>query len=164
MNDGSGSQLITRPDIVLRPLNRFDMADVELLFQDAYATVDWDLPRYDPDHCWMMLIDLARRGLVVVATCEGRVIGIIALHEACWPWNGAAKFLENVHFFVDRRRRTHGVAGKLLQAAKQISDANGLPLRIAMTFGTDPVKLARWGKMNGLKVLGSNFWYQVNHN
>ena len=151
----------TTPPIEIRALSRFDMVAVEAMFRQAYETVDWELPPYDGDHCWLKLIDASRKGMVAVAVCDGKLVGVLALQLAAWPWNPAAQFLENEHFFVDVNYRRRGVARKLLDTAKTIADNAHMPLRITMTFGTDPEKLGRWGKINGLKVLGSNFLYPV---
>ena len=146
---------IYKPAIVIRPLTRYDMPDIEHMFQEAYNGRP-DLPKYDADHCWMQLIGLARQGNVVVAEVDGQPMGLIALHITSWPWNPNARMLENIHFYVAKKYRRYGIADKLRDAAKDVARRVKLPLHLRMTYGTEPDKLERWGEMGGFSVVGVN--------
>jgi predicted N-acetyltransferase YhbS len=128
--------------------------------EEAWPQTDIPLPPPEMPYVVQYAMDLVQLGLVHVAEIEGEVIGCVILNTRSWPWNRQALFLENEHFWVEKRFRKGGTAAKLIDAAKQTATAMKLPLRLCFTSdGHDADLKDRWMRMQGFKYQGGNFFF-----
>lgn len=142
-------------------------ADVEGILQTLLRALDesetpWPVP--EQPYCQQYTMDLIAQNLCFVALAEGtRVVGVIMLDRARWPWthpnSESGRHLYNQHFWVDPAYRRGGTASKLLQMAAARADAEGLPLLLISSSSSPDVDLAdRFFATQGFKRIGGTYF------
>lgn len=96
---------------------------------------------------------------VVVAECDGRIIGSVGLELGTFPWNHGARYLNAVWCFVlpDFRNGSTGV--RLIEQAKRLADKNGLPLRMDEIWAYRSFLMGKLKERKGFTNVGSNWAY-----
>jgi GNAT superfamily N-acetyltransferase len=103
------------------------------------------------------------QGLVFVAANGERIVGVVILDYARWPWthpnSESGRHLYNQHFWVDPAFRRGGTALKLRKMAEARADALGLPLLLQTSSLDSNTDLKdRFFAMGGFKRVGGNFY------
>ena len=156
---------VSQTDILIRLANHHDIPHlIDLINMQAVPAMGWAPPPPEMPFANQYALDLAAHGRIWVATeaPSQKPIGVIAWDLKHWPWNRKYVYLENIHFYVDKRHRKGGVANKLIQTFKDAADAMGLPAVLSINFG-DEANLEmkeRWVRQKGFGVrLGGSYWY-----
>lgn len=135
-----------------------DLMGVVATLERALLLAEHPLPQPEYPYAMHYTLDLIGRGLGWVALHAGSIVGVILLDQYTTPWNRQAPHLENVHFWVEPRHRKGGTAERLLDAAKAHAQAQGLPLRVRVTYGSSDAPLvSRWLQAQGFAYVGGNF-------
>lgn len=113
---------------------------------------------YDDSACgWVS--DMITNHLVLVATYEDSIIGVMGLRMTQMPWNSKDHYLISDFIMVDKNYRTVGAAHNLLQRAKEVADNAKMILLIGNNNGDNVELKDRYFLMQGFKYLGGNFSY-----
>lgn len=154
---------LPRPELLVRPAK---FADVDGILQTLLrALAESDTPYPDPEqpYCQQYTMDLIAQGLVFVATTDAtRVVGVLILDKAHWPWtrpgSESGRHLFNQHYWVDPAYRRGGTALKLKRMAEARADDLGLPLLLQSTsLDSDTGLKERFFAIGGARYIGSNF-------
>lgn len=123
----------------------------------ALAELD-SYPEPELPYACQYIMDLAAQDLALVATVGDEVVGTLILEPHTWSWNRNARFLTNIHFWVERPYRSGGVAQRLLTEAKRIADQLWLPLVLELSSGgADHELLDRFVRIQGFRQVGGKF-------
>lgn len=113
---------------------------------------------YDEAACgW--LSHMITNELVLVATYENKIIGVMGLRTTQMPWNSKENYIINDFIMVHKDYRTLGAASNLLSKAKEIADSAEMILLIGNNNGDNVELKDRYFLMQGFKYLGGNFSY-----
>lgn len=116
-------------------------------------------PEEMPTIAWGLTV--IQTGAVVLAveqTDDGeKLIGCMGLERGAHPWAPRAQYFNTVWFYVIPERRTGGTANHLVKAAKDIAEANQIPLRMDYVWGLEPSKQDRYREIMGFTYAGGNY-------
>ena len=113
---------------------------------------------YDEAACgW--LSHMITNELVLVATYENKIIGVMGLRTTQMPWNSKENYIINDFIMVHKDYRTLGATSNLLSKAKEIADSAEMILLIGNNNGDNVELKDRYFLMQGFKYLGGNFSY-----
>lgn len=151
------------PQVDIRPAHYGDVEGILQTLLRALAESDTPFPAPEQPYCQQYTLDLMAQGFVFVAATEhGRVVGVLMLDKAHWPWTHPAsesgRHLFNQHFWVDPAYRRGGTASKLLDHAEARADALGLPLLLQSSSSSDVDLTDRFFALSGFKRIGGNYY------
>lgn len=107
-------------------------------------------------------LGIVNKGGVIVAECEGKIIGSSGVEMGIVPWNHSAKYLNSVWLWVDPEFRNGSTGVRLIKATKDIADKNGLPLRLDEIWAYRPFLMGKLKERLGFHNLGGNWGYFPN--
>jgi GNAT superfamily N-acetyltransferase len=152
-----------KPEVILRAARYADMEGILQTLLRALAESETGYPEPDQPYCQQATMDLMAQGLVFVAANGERIVGVVILDYARWPWthpnSESGRHLYNQHFWVDPAFRRGGTALKLRKMAEARADALGLPLLLQTSSLDSNTDLKdRFFAMGGFKRVGGNFY------
>jgi len=142
-------------------LARYDevfMAEACLV--EGYQEMDIPVPDYERPYSYQRMLDQIANGFVWVAVADGKVVGVIALHQEHWPWNRGHVYLINDHFYVAPGYRRGGTAKRLLDCAKNKVDDLGCLLMISLMGAGNREAKDKFIESCGMSYAGGQFFYQ----
>jgi GNAT superfamily N-acetyltransferase len=152
-----------QPELLIRAAKFGDVEGILQTLLRAHAESKTPYPLPEEPYCQQYTMDLIAQDLVFVASTGDRVVGVVILAKAHWPWtrpsSESGRHLYNQHFWVDPAFRRGGTALKLRQMAEARADAEGLPLLLQSTsLDANTGLKERFFAMGSFKYVGSNYY------
>lgn len=152
-----------QPEVLIRTARFGDVEGILQTLLRAHAESKTPYPLPEQPYCQQYTMDLIAQGLVFVATNGERVVGVVILAKAHWPWthpsSESGRHLYNQHFWVDPAFRRKGTALKLRKMAEARADAEGLPLLLqSSSLDSNTGLKERFFAMGSFKYVGSNYY------
>jgi hypothetical protein len=146
--------------IQYREASGLDLSNIYRLLKSEHDLLDMPFPVLNVDKTIRYVSNLVRspNGRVWVADLSGRLVGtlICSIVQPLWSdlW-----FLSNDFFTVDQHFRKHGVAQKLIELAKMLSEEKRLPIWFEVTTGGRAELKDRFIAFQGLTYMGGRHLY-----
>jgi GNAT superfamily N-acetyltransferase len=145
--------------IEVRPALYDEVFQIRDTIVGARVLAEMPLPEVEEPWAIQYTLDLIRDGLVFVAVVDRAVVGVAILAVQHWPWNRVAKFLENIHLWVEPKHRKGGTGLKLIALMKARAKELNMPLSLRISFPDGAAETKdRLLRMQGFTYLGGTFW------
>ena len=155
---------IERDPAYIRPAKFGDVEGIVATLMRPWSESATPWPEPEQPYCQQYTMDLIAQGLCFVALADGtRVVGVIMLDHARWPWthpnSESGRHLYNQHFWVEPAYRRGGTASKLLKMATARADTAGLPLLLISSSSSPDIDLTdRFFATSGFKRIGGTYF------
>lgn len=156
-------------EVILRIAEPDDTQSIMLLLKTYYSEMALNYPKIDKGDCMEWILRTIRHGGSVVAILKGRVIGSVGCAPYEFSYNRRFKYIMNEWFTVHPKYRNLGIASKMLEHCKGISDkkseivGENIPFMFSISSGKDK-RLDRFIEMSGFQYAGGLFMYGLNVN
>lgn len=104
-------------------------------------------------------LGIINKGGVIVAECEGKIVGSVGIELGFYPWNLQSKYLNGVWLWVIPEFRNGSTGVRLLKAAKDVADKNGLAIRLDEIWKYRSFLMGKLKERMGFHHVGGNFIY-----
>lgn len=136
-----------------------DILGVEALLLAEAPNMNRPQPAYPQAFAHHKLVDFAHSGGMIVAECEGKIVGVVLLEKHGLWYTAKPHYLQAVDFCVAPEFRAGGTAAKLLERAKGIADQARVPLVVSITSGDKADLKDRFVRGMGFVYEGGNLAY-----
>lgn len=104
-------------------------------------------------------LGVINKGGVIVAECEGKIIGSVGLELGIYPWNSKVNYLNGVWLWVLPEYRNGSTGVRLIKAAKEVADKNSLGLRLDEVWKYRSFLMGKLKERLGFHQVGGNWVY-----
>jgi GNAT superfamily N-acetyltransferase len=146
-------------DVIVRTGRYEDIVGICRTIESARVLMKMELPPAEYPYAMHYSLDIIAQGLCWVAEADSKIVGVAMLDRRTWPWAPSAKFLENIHLWVEPGCRKGGTAAKFIEKMKARAKELNLPLSLVLTFpdGCEQAK-DRFARMQGFRYMGGSYW------
>lgn len=104
-------------------------------------------------------LGIINKGGCIVAECEGKIIGSVGIEVGFYPWNVSVKYLNGVWLWVAPEYRNGLTGVRLMKAAKEVADKNGLGIRLDEVWKYRTFLMGKMKERLGFHHVGGNYVY-----
>lgn len=148
-----------KQQITLRAARATDVEALYVLLLGYFTDLDLPYPHPDATDTRGWLTELVEANTVVVAECDGQLVGSVALEVCEFRWNRAHPYLFGHWLYVSESHREGGTGRKLIEAAKAIANLNLMLLMMGNIWGIDQRVFDRLMQMAGFVQAGNAYLY-----
>lgn len=147
-------------EITIRKAVGEDVVELANLLKQWLNETDMNYPGYC-EYSMAWLAGFIYNNMVFVAVKGEEIIGTLGLKYSQFPWNNEFNAWFCDFLIINKDNRKNGVAKKLLECSKSLSDTTKLPVFLGIMTGNFATRKDRFLEMSGFKYAGGNFVYGV---
>jgi len=146
-------------DLQIRKANGFDVNRISELLKGWLEETAFNYPGVCPySHVW--LANFIYTNTCFVIENDEKILGTIGMRYGTFPWNNEVGAFFCDFLIIDKVFRANGVAARLIEEVKKLSNENDMPVFLGIMTGIQADKKDRFLSMCGFEYAGGNFVYR----